>query len=312
MELLWVVHHLLESSAETAPGFAAMGSQRGGRLAQQLREFWGDGIAGGAGELVIIADAIDRLLVPTLDELLLDLPAPAGDPASFRLRSESPGDRAVFIERLSALQRDDDLRRRYARLLLEIWRPMKREWETKGLPQVLADCRRVAHQLELGRPLPDVVPAYTHVSRKRSEWGSLVTQAWEDGDLILCPGYFGGSWSLWDFPRHVVIGFNGNPDPMVEVRTTAERLAPRLRTLGDPTRLSILLYISKRPTSVGELAQRFGLAQPTVSAHLRGLRTAGLVVGVRSGGRTVYQVEEGRLTQLFQDLTRAWGLDPTA
>jgi DNA-binding transcriptional ArsR family regulator len=82
-----------------------------------------------------------------------------------------------------------------------------------------------------------------------------------------------------------------------------------IRTLGDPTRLSILLYLAERPTSVGELALRFELAQPTVSAHLRARRGSGLVAGTRTEGRTVYQVEQDRMVNLLEDLAESAGIE---
>jgi DNA-binding transcriptional ArsR family regulator len=309
MELLWLGHQILNRQPGVSDRFDALGAERAERIAEQLRSFWGDGVSGGAGELVVLADYGGLLFAQNLDEILDDLPGSADDLSRVGLSAESPADRRHFIERLTRLQHEPELRRRYAGVLRDLWEPMRPEWESKGLPEVLGVCRRTAQRLDLGAPLQEVVPAIAAVSRKKAEWRSLIDEAVETGRLALIPGYFGGSWSLWDLPYHVVVSFSGGADPLADAKNSGQRLAPRLHALGDPTRLSILLYLAERATSVGEVARRFELAQPTVSAHLRALRGAGLVTGTRSEGRTVYQVEQGRLAHLLQDLAESSGVD---
>ncbi len=57
------------------------------------------------------------------------------------------------------------------------------------------------------------------------------------------------------------------------------------RALGDPTRLEIfrLLAAQDAPVCACDVVDRFGLAQPTISHHLRILRQAGLVTSVKRG-----------------------------
>ena len=64
--------------------------------------------------------------------------------------------------------------------------------------------------------------------------------------------------------------------------------------MGDPTRVRVLLQLGGGPLSIGQLAQRVNLAQPSVSYHVRRLREAGLVVAVRDGRRTVVRRVERR------------------
>lgn len=49
------------------------------------------------------------------------------------------------------------------------------------------------------------------------------------------------------------------------------------RALADPTRRAILARLSQGEASVTELVAPFGLAQPTISKHLKVLEDAGLV-----------------------------------
>ncbi|MGH7642342.1 MAG: ArsR/SmtB family transcription factor [Candidatus Dormibacteria bacterium] len=309
MELLWLGHQLLNRQPGVADRFDALDAQRVDRIAERLRSFWGDGVSGGAGELVVLADYAGQLFSQSLDGLLADLPGAAIELSRVGLRAESTDDRRRFVERLTRLQGEPELRRRYAGVLRDLWEPMRSEWESNALPEVLRVCRRTAQRLDLGVPLREVVPAVAAVSRKKPEWRALVDNAEESGRLALIPGYFGGSWSIWDLPDHMVVSFRGDADPLTDAKSSGQRLAPRLRALGDPTRLSILLYLAENSTSVGQVARRFDLAQPTVSAHLRALRGAGLVTGTRSQGRTVYRVEQGRLAQLLQDLAESSGID---
>lgn len=54
-------------------------------------------------------------------------------------------------------------------------------------------------------------------------------------------------------------------------------VAATFQVLAEPTRLRILDLLRERDRSVGELVERLGVTQPTVSKHLRVLRDARLV-----------------------------------
>ena len=55
------------------------------------------------------------------------------------------------------------------------------------------------------------------------------------------------------------------------------RLSEVFSALADPTRRAILRRLSSGDATVSELAEPFGLAQPTISKHLRVLEEAGLI-----------------------------------
>lgn len=60
----------------------------------------------------------------------------------------------------------------------------------------------------------------------------------------------------------------------------------RLRALADPSRAAILLEAKRSPgISCGELVERLGLSQPTVSHHLKELEECGLADIDRKGNR---------------------------
>ena len=67
-----------------------------------------------------------------------------------------------------------------------------------------------------------------------------------------------------------------------------EELSSRFKALGDPTRLAIVNRLASRgDTCVCEF-QSLGLAQPTISHHLRVLREAELIEVARKRGTWVY------------------------
>ncbi len=63
-----------------------------------------------------------------------------------------------------------------------------------------------------------------------------------------------------------------------------------LRALGDETRLRILESLLVREKCVMELVKEVHRRQPQVSHHLRILRDAGLVEGLRDGKKVCYRI----------------------
>ena len=77
-------------------------------------------------------------------------------------------------------------------------------------------------------------------------------------------------------------------------REEAERYAGWFRCLAEPTRLEILnvLASERRPLSVGEIVDRVGVGQSTVSTHLRRLAETGFVLVEHRGTSSLFQVNE--------------------
>lgn len=83
------------------------------------------------------------------------------------------------------------------------------------------------------------------------------------------------------------------------MRPTRERGDERYRlhadlckVLTDPTRLMIVDSLRGGDRSVGDLADRIGVALPNASQHLAVMRKAGLVDGRRVGTTIVYRLAE--------------------
>ncbi len=68
--------------------------------------------------------------------------------------------------------------------------------------------------------------------------------------------------------------------------------AERLKAMGDPLRLQLLLLLQERgETCVCELVEAVGTSQSNVSMHLRLLRSAGLVASQKIGKWVFYRLE---------------------
>lgn len=65
----------------------------------------------------------------------------------------------------------------------------------------------------------------------------------------------------------------------------AHRLDAVFAALSDPTRRAILARLALGEATVSELAEPFGLAQPTISKHLRVLEDAGFIEHGRDAQR---------------------------
>jgi ArsR family transcriptional regulator len=82
---------------------------------------------------------------------------------------------------------------------------------------------------------------------------------------------------------------------------TATRLAALLRVVADAARLRILSMLQAQPSHeacVCHVTDFLGLAQPTVSHHLRVLFDAGLVQRERRGNWVYYRAVSGALDDL--------------
>lgn len=82
---------------------------------------------------------------------------------------------------------------------------------------------------------------------------------------------------------------------------SAEQLAGALKAIADPARLRLLSLIQAQPdheACVCHLTEPLGLAQPTVSHHLKVLLQAGLVEREQRGSWAYFRVREDPLAAL--------------
>jgi DNA-binding transcriptional ArsR family regulator len=81
---------------------------------------------------------------------------------------------------------------------------------------------------------------------------------------------------------------------MMLAREQAELYAGWFRCLADPTRIEILhlLASERRPLSVGEIVERVGVGQSTVSTHLRLLAETCFVLVEHRGTSSLFRINE--------------------
>ena len=60
--------------------------------------------------------------------------------------------------------------------------------------------------------------------------------------------------------------------------------------MGDPARQRILEMLRRGRRSAGTIARTLDMKPPAVSHHLRKLREAGLIVGIRNGNEILYRL----------------------
>jgi ArsR family transcriptional regulator len=97
--------------------------------------------------------------------------------------------------------------------------------------------------------------------------------------------------------------------PLLEGHLTSDNanyLATIFRVLGEPARLQILSLIAAQPNQevcACELVETLGLAQPTVSHHLKVLYEAGLLTKDRRGTWIYYRILPEKLAMLRDALS---------
>jgi predicted transcriptional regulator len=89
---------------------------------------------------------------------------------------------------------------------------------------------------------------------------------------------------------------------------TDDRLAAWAKALGHPARLAILQTLGARGTCLcGEVVEVVGLAQSTVSQHLKVLREAGLIQGTPDGARSCYCLDAAALAAVADRFATFFG-----
>jgi len=79
-----------------------------------------------------------------------------------------------------------------------------------------------------------------------------------------------------------------------EIHTDEQnKLASFLKVLGHPARIAILQHIINQKACIcNDLVEELGLAQPTISQHLKELKNIGIIRGSIEGKSVCYCIEE--------------------
>jgi len=86
------------------------------------------------------------------------------------------------------------------------------------------------------------------------------------------------------------------------------RLAVQLKAIAHPARIAILQHIINANACIcGDLVEELGLAQATISQHLKELKNAGLIQGTIEGVSVCYCIEPKAWKMLQQELNGLFG-----
>jgi len=271
-------------------------------LAERVCAFWPEDPLVCFTEMLALADHAG-VLGETLPEALWPALEAAIDtvPTDIPLESESPEERAIFWRRLAQLKASPELAQAYLQLLRDVWEPIDATWQA-ALPMLHESGDQVVAQLRAGRPLGELVGE--SCTTFRSMLDDINARIQSGQPLLVVPCLFFGKSLYLEFPGLTVVG-SGFRRSDIEARLRTEGLARRLKTVADPTRLALLHYLAAHPSTVGDLAVAFGLAQPTVSMHMKSLREAGLVRAERTAGRMQLTADADVAETLLADLRKA-------
>lgn len=87
-----------------------------------------------------------------------------------------------------------------------------------------------------------------------------------------------------------------------KMRSNAGEAALLLRSLGNPDRLMLLCQLTQEELCVGEIEDRTGIRQPSLSQQLGVLRREGLVTTRKEGKRVYYSVADPRALAVLNTL----------
>ncbi|MCM5663329.1 ArsR/SmtB family transcription factor [Galbibacter mesophilus] len=80
-------------------------------------------------------------------------------------------------------------------------------------------------------------------------------------------------------------------------------IAKIAKVIGHPARVAILQYLIKTNSCVcGDLVDEIGLAQPTISQHLKELKNVGVIKGTISGTSVCYCIDTENWNELTSGL----------
>lgn len=89
---------------------------------------------------------------------------------------------------------------------------------------------------------------------------------------------------------------------LAELRASADQACRLMKALSNPDRLMLLCQLAQGELRVGELEQRVGVAQPTLSQQLGVLRDEGLVSTRRDGKAVYYRIDSPQAQAVMHTL----------
>jgi DNA-binding transcriptional ArsR family regulator len=307
VEIDWVLAAASRVTRSTQPALSDFYAAHP-EVGERVRSLWGpDETLSYPGYLELSALAYSGGLLFSMDadlflERLEELCVNSSE--DFPFAAETPDDRMRLLRRLDLLRNDTQTRDRYIGVVTEVWLALRDLWEAEGSYAVEATvAERRAHLSNDGDPYEFAMNSCLN----REEMSKLINGLGETGHLVVVPSFFMSKGMVADFPGTLVIGTAVKPIASL-ARARTESLARRLKAIADPTRLAILDALIQQDMSITEVTNLFGLAQPTVSNHVKQLREAGLVTSASGGRRRQLTVQRPIVDEIIGSLDRI--LDP--
>jgi DNA-binding transcriptional ArsR family regulator len=307
-ELAWLLNLLTQTAAYAGPALAELDRSLlpgihllRGPISARFRRMWDGDNLPGCPEFLPLAHNADSVLDADLVRLLGWLSAEGDIPThDYELLSEPAQERAAVRARVRRLGQDSELRRGYRELLDEVWQLASGAWEREGHASVLKACTEWQARLDSGAAIEELVPP-RHPLTRADQLGfeHLLTHRLE---FAISPLHFcmsGGHVADLGDIVHIAVPAS-DLHPIRKVRDAAF-VADRLRVLAEPTRVHILIQLLSAPAGVMEVARVLRISQPTVSGHVKILRSAGLIQPRRLGARTVFLASRKRVERLLED-----------
>jgi DNA-binding transcriptional ArsR family regulator len=303
IDLSWAVHAAEKIQLQAGHPLLRTLYEDHPELAQRIRTFWDDDTY--FTELQVLAHRAGALSLIDPEELWERLGAACTMAAGeLTLATESEADRTAILRRLTRLRRSPKVRREYLGLLVEVWSHVGEFWAEVGRPA--AEAARAIYDNQLSGGTPWYELHQSHCEQFGAVLPDLLARPVGSHQVLVVPCYFFGTGLVIELPGTILLGVPAARADLVS-RARTEALARRLKTLADPTRLAILDYLTGGPQAVGEIARAFGLAQPTVSTHVKHLREAGMVSANRTGTRVELAVDQRAIGGLLDELRTVVG-----
>jgi ArsR family transcriptional regulator, arsenate/arsenite/antimonite-responsive transcriptional repressor len=315
VEVDWALSGALRVARETQPALWAFYEQHP-KLAERVRRLWGpeetlsypcflelSALAYGSG---LLFGLDTQTFVSRLGELCLNAPE------DLAFAAETPDDRSRLNRRLHSLRSDEAVRDRYVEVVSEVWNGIRDIWESEGRAAV--DAAVTEFLLSLRGQSDPAELALKHLEQNactnisREDMTRLIEGLGESGELVFVPAFFTAKGLVTDLPGIMIIGMPAKP-VAAAARARTESLARRLKAIADPTRLAILDALMQHDMSITDVTNLFGLAQPTVSNHVKQLRDAGVVTSSNEGRRRRLTVRREVVSEIISALDEIFDLE---
>jgi ArsR family transcriptional regulator len=293
-------------------GVLALPGHRRRRFAQRLHEsdpalthdiasFWQDSLPEWI-EIFILAETSGVTLSKDVDGALNAIERVAAIHRTIPdLPSEEEEVRTGAQARLDDLAGSSERRESWASILRRLWAFMRIDWEDGAGAEAERLALHFRGRIDAGEPLTGLIPP------RHFAMGDAFRDLMNGENAVVISPLTLNTESKYILQMDggpVYIGFGTNWEATKDEGAQAtEAEANAFKVLSDRTRLGILRTLLAHSASITDLARQFEVSQPTVSAHVKILRDAGLLTSTRRGPLTLYRADKAALRNHLDSAT---------